>query len=50
MQNVLEIENLLAAASMSRVELRDPEKNYNLFTIDKLKADYKNIDWDAFFW
>jgi putative endopeptidase len=49
MQNVLEIENLLAAASMSRVELRDPEKNYNLFTIDKLKADYKNIDWDAFF-
>lgn len=49
MQNVLEIENLLAAASMSRVELRDPEKNYNLFTIEKLKSEYKNIDWDAFF-
>ena len=39
MQNVLEIENLLAAASMSRVELRDPEKNYNLFTIGKLKSE-----------
>ncbi len=49
MQNVLEVEMALAKASRSRVELRDPEKNYNLFTIDKLKSDYKNIDWDAFF-
>ncbi len=49
MQHVIEIETLLANASMSRVELRDPEKTYNLYTIEKLKADYKNIDWDAFF-
>ncbi|MFN8266517.1 MAG: M13 family metallopeptidase [Chitinophagales bacterium] len=49
MQNVMEIENLLAAASMSRVELRNPEKNYNLYTIEKLKSEYKNIDWNVFF-
>lgn len=49
MENVLEMETLLAGASLSRVELRDPEKNYNLYTIDKLKEDYKHIDWDAFF-
>ncbi len=49
MQNVFEIETALAKASLSRVELRDPEKTYNLFTIEKLKSDYKNIDWDAFF-
>lgn len=47
--NVMEIEMLLAAASKSRVELRDPEKNYNLYTIEKLKQDFKHIDWDAFF-
>ncbi len=49
MQDVLEIETALAAASMTRVELRDPEKTYNLYTLDKLKSEYKNIDWQAFF-
>ncbi|MEN9448898.1 MAG: hypothetical protein RJA25_2188 [Bacteroidota bacterium] len=48
-KNVLDIETLLAAASMTRVELRDPEKNYNLFTIQKLKTNYPHIDWDVFF-
>ncbi len=46
---IFEIEQQLAAASLSRVELRDPEKNYNLFTIEKLKENYKNIDWSIFF-
>lgn len=49
MQNVLEIENILAKASMTKVELRDPEKQYNIFTVDQLKKTYTNIDWDAFF-
>lgn len=49
MQNVFDIEKALAAASMSMVELRDPEKTYNLFTIEKLTADYPAIDWNAFF-
>lgn len=46
---IWEIEHALAKASMTRVELRDPEKTYNLFTIEKLKSTYKNIDWNAFF-
>lgn len=49
MQNVFEIEKLLATASMSNVELRDPQKTYNLFTIEKLIADYPTIDWNGFF-
>jgi putative endopeptidase len=49
MQNVWDIETILANASMTRVELRDPEKTYHLFTIDQLKKTYSNIDWDAFF-
>jgi putative endopeptidase len=49
MQDVLEIENALAAASMTRVELRDPEKTYHLYTIESLRSEFKNIDWDAFF-
>lgn len=49
MKNVLEVETALATVSSSRVELRDPEANYNLYTIDKLKADFKDIDWTAFF-
>ena len=46
---ILEIETAIADASFSRIELRDPEKNYNLFTIEQLKADTKNFDWDIFF-
>ncbi len=49
MQDVWDIETILAKASMTRVELRDPEKSYNLFTVDQLKKTYTNIDWDAFF-
>lgn len=49
MQNVIDVELKLADASLSRVELRDPEKNYNLYTIEKLKTDFPNIDWKTFF-
>ncbi len=49
MQNTIDIEMLIATASMSNVELRDPQKTYNLFTIEKLIADYPTIDWNAFF-
>jgi len=47
--NVLEVEKAIAGVSMSRVELRDPEKTYNLMTIEQLKSGYKNLDFDAFF-
>jgi putative endopeptidase len=48
-QDVWETELLLANASMSRVEQRDPIKTYNKFTIKELKNQYKNIDWDIMF-
>lgn len=48
MENVYAVEKALAAASMTRVELRDPEKNYNLLTVAQLKANYPNIHWDGF--
>lgn len=49
MENVIEVEKALATVSSTRVEMRDPESNYNLYTIEKLKADFKDIDWNAFF-
>ncbi|MCB0506692.1 MAG: M13 family metallopeptidase [Bacteroidetes bacterium] len=48
-QQIFDVELALADASFSRVELRDPEKNYNLFTFEKLQSTYKNIDWSVFF-
>lgn len=48
-ENIMEVETAIAKASLSKVELRDPEKNYNLYTIDRLKSEFKNFDWDAFF-
>ncbi|MFN8237121.1 MAG: M13 family metallopeptidase [Chitinophagales bacterium] len=48
-EQVLEVEMAIAKASLSKLELRDPEKNYNLYTIDRLKSEFKNFDWDAFF-
>jgi putative endopeptidase len=48
-QDVWETELLLANASMSKVEQRDPIKTYNKFSIKELKNQYKNIDWDIMF-
>lgn len=47
--NVLEVEKAIATISLSRVEMRDPEKTYNLLTIEQLKTGFKNLDFDAFF-
>lgn len=47
--NVLEVEKAIASISMSRIELRDPEKTYNLMTFEQLKSGYKNLDFEAFF-
>lgn len=48
-ETVMKIETTLAQAAFSRVELRNPEANYNKMTFDELKSNYKNIDWDAYF-
>ena len=42
---VLQIETALAKAQMSRVEMRDPYKTYNKFSLRDLSATTPNIDW-----
>ena len=48
-KNVLKIETALAEAAMTREESRNYAIQYNIRTIELLKADYPNIDWSAFF-
>ena len=48
-KNVLKIETTLAEAAMTREESRNYAIQYNIRTIEQLKADYPNIDWSAFF-
>jgi putative endopeptidase len=42
---VLKIETALARAQMSRVEMRDPYKTYNKFSVKDLSTSTANIDW-----
>ncbi|TDQ06914.1 M13 family metallopeptidase [Pedobacter metabolipauper] len=42
---VLALETKLAAAQMSRLEMRDPYKTYNKFTVAAFKATTPNINW-----
>ncbi len=46
---VLELETALANASRSRVELRDPDKNYNKLQTAELLANHPEIPWAAYF-
>lgn len=46
---VLALETEFAKASRSRVDLRDPEKNYNKFTTAAFIAKYPAIQWDVYF-
>jgi putative endopeptidase len=48
-KQVYNIEKELAQHSMSRVELRDIEKQYNKIKIDSLKKLAPNISWDNYF-
>ena len=49
MNSVWNVEHRMAVASRSRVELRDPAKNYNKMSFAALKKDYPEFDWDEFF-
>jgi len=42
---VMQLETALAQAQMSRVEMRDPAKMYNKFSVDGLTATTANLDW-----
>lgn len=46
---IMDLETKLAEASMTRVELRDIEKQYNKFTKDELVKLAPEIDWPAYF-
>ena len=45
---VMDVETRLAQAFRSRVELRNPQANYNKMTMDELKQKYASFDWDAY--
>lgn len=47
-KNVLKIETEIAKVTMTREESRDISKMYNVYTLDKVKQEYANIDWDAY--
>lgn len=46
---VVKIETELAKASMTRVERRDVEKQYNKMSLDKLQTLAPNINWSLYF-
>ena len=43
MKNILKVETVLAKASKSRTELRDPIANYNKMTLKEFAAKYPNL-------
>lgn len=47
--SILEMETRLAEASMSRVDMRDEEKTYNIHTFSSFKALTPGIPWDVYF-
>jgi putative endopeptidase len=48
-KTVFEIERSLAKSSMTKVEMRDPEKQYNKKTIKELAELTPNLNWDIYF-
>lgn len=46
---VMDFETKLAQVSFTRVEQRDPIKNYNKMTLDMLKDSMPQFDWNTFF-
>ncbi len=48
MNDVMEVETAIAKASLSAVELRDPEANYNKMSFAELEKTIKGIDWKGY--
>jgi putative endopeptidase len=46
-ETIFNLEKKLAAAQMSRVEMRDPHKTYNKFAVSDLSKTTPNMDWKA---
>lgn len=47
-QTVIRMETKFAEASMDNVTQRDPNKVYNMMTLEEFKAMTPNLDWDAY--
>jgi len=47
-KTVMDIETSLAKASRTRVELRDPDKNYNLMSLPQMKALTPDWSWENY--
>jgi len=48
-ESIVKIETKLAEASWTRLELRDPVKGYNKFTLDELQKKSAEIKWSEYF-
>ncbi len=48
MNDVMEVETAIAKASLSAVELRDPEANYHKMSYAELQKTISGIDWDVY--
>ena len=48
-KSILALETLLAKNSLSRVELRDPDRTYNKRSRAELQASTPNFNWDNYF-
>lgn len=47
-KSVMKIENSIAEASTSNVDLRNPYANYNMLSMSEFKSKYNAIDWDVY--
>jgi len=48
-QGILALETQLAKNSMSRVDRRDPDKTYNMRSVDELQKSTPNFNWNEYF-
>ena len=48
-QGILALETLLAQNSMSRVDMRDPDRTYNMRTFNELEKTTPNFNWNDYF-
>lgn len=49
MQQVMHMETSLAEISRSREDLRNPEENYNAYSLEELVIAFPQLDWNLFF-
>ncbi|MDR0973701.1 MAG: M13 family metallopeptidase [Prevotellaceae bacterium] len=47
--DIMDLETRIAKASRSRVEMRDPQRNYNKLTLQEMGKYTKTFDWNAYF-